>query len=155
MSTKSRKTMGWEQSVWTPDDNFIGCINVTRYNGRSTKPCYYRETMFIQMHSQFENEVWVSTSAATRSIFAVFSNVPFFIDFSPLLLFWLETFVLRAHWWQMPFVWRSENITQVISKLSINTGQDITYTRRANFAVINSDNWDSFLSFVTNGNHRN
>lgn len=133
-------------SVWTPEDNSIAYD--TRYIGRSTKPCYYRESMFIQMHSQFEN-IWISTSAATRSIFAVFWNVPFFIAFSLLLRFWLGTFVLRAS--QMPFVWRSiakSNIEVFI----IWAGY---YALKIGFAVINSDNWDSFLSFVTKGNHRN
>lgn len=70
--------------------------------------CYYREAMFIQMHLQ--HQVWISTSA-TRSIFAVFSNVPFFIVFrvpSPRLVFSLLTFVFKACTIrrQMPARWR-------------------------------------------------
>lgn len=40
-----------------------------------------RRCLFKCTYNQLQ--VWISTSA-TRSIFAVFSNVPFFIAFSPL-----------------------------------------------------------------------
>lgn len=78
-----------------------------------------------------------------------FSNVPFFIAFSPLLLLWLGTFVSTANG-ECPL---SEAHLKVqhccnIEVLIIWQLWSGYYASKIVFAVINSDNWDSFLSFV-------
>lgn len=77
-----------KQFVWTPDGYIWIHIHHTftqqdiRYNIRSTKLSRYREAMFIQMHLQPARSLGFDICHEVN--ICRFSNVLFFITFSPL-----------------------------------------------------------------------